>query len=186
MFVWFLGPQWCGQEWPRWPWWPAAHVFLYTLMKSEKFKNPKKSIKYPKNPKKIHKISKIQKKNFKISLEIVFDVWPMVVTMATMAWMTAVFFLCEDEEKILRKTQKKLYNYKNSQKQYFFIKISFEIMSAFWRYIAIYYCVYFFFKRCLAADTFWKIYYSVPLLLFMLCVWGGEKREEYWKSQKKL
>ena len=45
--------------------------FLYTLMKSEKFKNPKKSIKYPKNPKNFIK-SQQSKKNFKISLEIVF------------------------------------------------------------------------------------------------------------------
>ena len=62
----------------------SSTCFLYTLMKSEKFKNPKKSIKYPKNPKKFIKSQK-SKKNFKISLEIVFDVWPMVVTMATMA-----------------------------------------------------------------------------------------------------
>ena len=43
--------------------------------------------------------------------------------MATMAWMTAVIFLCEDEEKILRKTQKNYIIQRNSKNN---IKISFE------------------------------------------------------------
>ena len=79
------------------------HVFfIYSNEEWKKIKNPKKIIKYPQNPKKIIKSQKAQEQFFKISLEIVFFcVWPMVVKMATMAWMTNIYiFFCEMRRKI--------------------------------------------------------------------------------------
>ena len=165
--------------------------------------------------------------------------WPMVVTMATMAWMTAVFFLCEDEEKILRKTQKNYIIQRNSknnikisfekivifgiwpnggqnghdglnysvyiffkwgekilrktQKNYkilkipktiFFIKISFEIMSAFWRYMAIYYCVNFFLKGASRHIHSGKFIIQCPCC-YLCCVCEEERRERNIGNPKK-
>ena len=85
--------------------------------------------------------------------------------------------------KILRKTQK---NYKilKIPKTIFFIKISFEIMSAFWRYMAIYYCVNFFLKGASRHIHSGKFIIQCPRC-YLCCVCEEERRERNIGNPKK-
>ena len=85
--------------------------------------------------------------------------------------------------KILRKTPKKIIKFLKSQKQYF-IKISFEIMSAFWCYIAIYYCVYFFLKGASRQLHSGKFIIQCPCYC-LCCVCEEERRERNTEYPKK-
>ena len=87
--------------------------------------------------------------------------------------------------KILRKTQKKIIKFLKSQKQYFFIKISFEIMSAFWRYMAIYYCVNFFLKGASRHIHSGKFIIQCPRC-YLCCVCEEERRERNIGNPKKI
>ena len=92
------------------------------------------------------------------------------------------FFL--NEEKNFKKNPKKIIKFLKSQKQYFFIKISFEIMSAFWRYMAIYYCVNFFLKGASRHIHSGKFIIQCPRC-YLCCVCEEERRERNIGNPKK-
>ena len=92
-----------------------------------------------------------------------------------MAWITALFFLW-DEEKNLRKTPPKIIKFLKSQIQYFLSKSRLRLCLPCGSRVAIY-CDNFF-KSALRHIPSKKIYYSVLFLYISVLLWGGEEERE--------